>query len=120
MSDPTALADGRQQKIGLLCTALLVRVCAGLGWDYGSVDRIHPLQIVVLFDAAGTQLTDMSGLLAPVVDRLVLPAAKLLGFKAQYSSHRSRRSASVQQVEAELASEGLTDGRQHANEHTEL
>jgi hypothetical protein len=44
---------------------------------------------LVLHDAADTQLTDLPSFLQPVLKHVLVPAAKLLGFKAQYPSHVS-------------------------------
>eukprot|EP00878_Enallax_costatus_P028550 GHUV01030843.1.p1 GENE.GHUV01030843.1~~GHUV01030843.1.p1 ORF type:complete len:215 (+),score=68.44 GHUV01030843.1:268-912(+) len=62
---------------------------AGLGWAYTTSDRIHPLQVLVLWDAAGARLTEYPAFLQSVVDRLLIPLAKQLGFRAGWPSHKS-------------------------------
>lgn len=57
------------------------------------MDRIHPLQILVLFDGSGTKLADLGGFLAPIVDKVLIPVSHFLGFKADYPSHRSKGSS---------------------------
>eukprot|EP00775_Hariotina_reticulata_P004354 gene4354-4607_t len=74
---------------------------AGLGWDHGSLDRIHPLQALVLHDAADTELTDLPSFLQPVVKHVLVPAAKLLGFKAQYPSHVSAATSATAAADAD-------------------
>lgn len=84
---------------------------AGLGWEYKSLDRIHPLQVLVLFEGADTQLTDLSGLMAPIVDNLVTPLARVVGFRPHYSSHRSKPSrAAAGAAAAAVAASGDGDG----------
>lgn len=68
---------------------------AGLGWDYASLDRIHPLQVLVLYDAADTLMTDLPSFLQPAVKHVLLPVARLLGFKARYPSHSSAAAPAV-------------------------
>lgn len=51
-------------------------------------------QVLVLFDGSGSQLSDLSGLMAPLVRHILLPVSRLLGFKEGYPSHRSVRPAS--------------------------
>jgi hypothetical protein len=83
-----------------------------LGWAYGSVDRIHPLQIVVLFDSGATQLTDVSGIMAPIVKHVVLPLARFVGFRAEYDGHKSKHGSSglvPQQTSATAGSDGSHD-----------
>jgi hypothetical protein len=46
--------------------------------------------VLVIYDASATQLTDISGLVAPLVKHVLLPVAHYLGFKAEYPSHRSK------------------------------
>lgn len=95
-----AMCFAHTRPYAIVCTATPLKhphphthapiIPTGLGWEYKSLDRIHPLQILVLFEAAETQLTDLSGLMAPIVDNVVTPLARLLGFRPHYSSHRSK------------------------------
>jgi hypothetical protein len=50
---------------------------------------------LVIYDASATQLTDVSGLVAPLVKHVLLPVAHYLGFKAEYPSHRSKGGGGV-------------------------
>lgn len=47
------------------------------------------LQVLVLWDAAASRLTEYPAFLQPVVDRLLLPVARQLGFRADWPSHRA-------------------------------
>ncbi|KAF8066163.1 hypothetical protein HT031_002485 [Scenedesmus sp. PABB004] len=92
---------------------------AGLGWDYRSSDRVHPLQVLVLFDAAGTTLTDLPAFLQPLAKRVLVPLGRLLGFKSTYAPHRS---AAAPAVEGDAAGQQARagDGAAAAEEHEEL
>lgn len=59
------------------------------------------LQVLVLHDAAATQLTDLPSFLQPVVKHVLVPAAKLLGFKAQYPSHVSAARSATAAADAD-------------------
>lgn len=48
------------------------------------------VQVLVLYHDAGTQLSDLTGLIAPLVDKVLLPVAHYVGFKAEYPGHRSK------------------------------
>lgn len=48
------------------------------------------VQVLVLYHDAGTQLSDLTGLIAPLVDKVLVPVAHFLGFKAEYPGHRSK------------------------------
>lgn len=96
----------------LCCT--LSTTPTGLGWDYNSLDRIHPLQVLVLYSDAGTQLTDIAGILTPLVDNLLLPVARFLGFKSDYPGHKSKHvssasSSSEQQQQQEELEDDVDD-----------
>ena len=67
---------------------------AALGWSYGSADRVHPMQMLVLFDAAGTTLDSLPWYFRPAVERLMLPAARFMGFAAVYPGTASAMAAS--------------------------
>lgn len=67
---------------------------ASLGWSYGSLDRVHPLQVLVLYDAAGAKLTDLYEWLQPIVRRVLVPVARLLGFRPVYPGSASLGAAS--------------------------
>jgi hypothetical protein len=44
----------------------------------------------VLYAESGSHLSDLGGMLGTLVDKVLLPVAKVLGFKADYPSHRSK------------------------------
>ena len=47
------------------------------------------LQVLVLWDAAGAKLTEYPALLQPVVEKVLIPVAKHLGFRAEWPLNRS-------------------------------
>jgi hypothetical protein len=63
-------------------------------------------QVLVLYHDAGTQLSDLMGLIAPLVDKVLLPVAHFLGFKAEYPSHRSKGA----QIRSSSSSSGSSGG----------
>jgi hypothetical protein len=62
---------------------------AGLGASYGDVSQIHPLQLVVLLDAAGARLEGVPGVVSWAMQRLLAPFSRLLGFRATYPQYVS-------------------------------
>jgi hypothetical protein len=46
-------------------------------------------QVLVLYDAADTMMTDLPSFLQPAVKHVLVPVARALGFKARYPSHSS-------------------------------
>lgn len=68
------------------------------------------LQVLVLWDAAGARLTEYPAFLQPVINRVVIPFAKQLGFRAQWPSHTSKHtehlSDGISSRTAEVGSHG--------------
>jgi len=98
----------------------LLLVVAGLGWDYGSLDRLHPLQVLVIFDGSGTRLADLTGVMAPLIDKVLLPVSRFLGFKADYPSHRSKRVTSTRQQGQQQEEPESQAADSSSGEHEEL
>ncbi|KAF6253715.1 hypothetical protein COO60DRAFT_1703693 [Scenedesmus sp. NREL 46B-D3] len=90
---------------------------AGLGWDYTSLDHIHPLQVLVLYDAADTVMTDLPSVLQPAVKHVLLPVARLLGFKARYPSHSSAAAQPVSTAAGKEDPAGTAAAAAAADEH---
>ncbi|WIA13842.1 hypothetical protein OEZ85_002416 [Tetradesmus obliquus] len=68
---------------------------AGLGATYGDVSRIHPLQLVVLLQRGGVQVEDIPRVMSWAIQRLLVPFAKLLGFKAFHPQYVSAGAAGL-------------------------
>jgi mannose-6-phosphate isomerase-like protein (cupin superfamily) len=62
---------------------------AGLGATYGDVSKIPPLQMMVLFEAAGVRLEGMPRALSWALLNLLPPFARSLGYEAFYQAYVS-------------------------------
>lgn len=62
---------------------------AGLGASYGDVTRIHPLQLVVLLEAAGVRVAGVPAPLDWAMRHVLAPFARLAGFQPTYAAYVS-------------------------------
>ncbi len=60
---------------------------AGLGYDHGSPDRVHPLQMLLTFQKAGIRMNEMSQWFWGIATTGLVPLAELLGFQAFYPKY---------------------------------
>jgi hypothetical protein len=64
------------------------------------------LQVLVLYDAADTMMTDLPSFLQPAVKHVLVPVGRALGFKERYPSHSSAAAAAAAQASSEGAAAG--------------
>lgn len=79
-----------RQRCFLAANPFLRRVAiAGLGADYGSPDKIPVPQVFLTLIEAGDTLPAVPKLVLLVVQRVLLPVARALGYKATYPEYTS-------------------------------
>ena len=71
------------------------------------------MQIMILFYEGDSRITDLPEMLQPLVKKVLLPIARLLGFKSHYPSHRSAAGGST------AADEGARNPKEEASEEEE-
>jgi hypothetical protein len=67
-------------------------------------------QVLVLYDAADTMMTDLPSFLQPAVKHVLVPVARALGFKARYPSHSSAAAPATPAAAAQLKPAVAADG----------
>ena len=59
----------------------------GMGHDYGSVNDLNPLQVVLTFAAGGMQLPEVPAPARLAIKHVLCPLAKLMGYKPFYPAY---------------------------------
>jgi hypothetical protein len=67
------------------------------------------LQVLVLYDAADTLMTDLPSFLQPPVKHVLVPVARALGFRDTYPSHSSAAAPAAAAAAAQAQQEGQPD-----------